>query len=89
MCVSTPTALVKMHMDTLSKRIQEAVLEQEGVPEQREVDQPEEEVAEPNTYWVRQDELLHTIRLSDVEEALEQRQEAVLAALRPQKKARK
>ena len=52
-------------------------------------DEDEDETPEPNTYWVRQDELLHTIRLSDVEEALEQRQEAVLAALRPQKKARK
>ena len=52
-------------------------------------DEDEDESPEPGTFWVDQDELLHTIVLSDVREALEQRQEAVLAALRPQKKARK
>ena len=52
-------------------------------------DEDEDESPEPNTFWVDQDELLHTIVLSDVRKALEQRQKAVLAALRPQKKARK
>jgi hypothetical protein len=38
---------------------------------------------------VHQADLLETIAVEDVEEALETRQEAVMAGLRPAKKARK
>ena len=43
----------------------------------------------PNTYWVHKADLLKTIAVEDVEEALEARQEAVMAGLRPAKKSRK
>ena len=51
----------------------------------------EDEDDEPalDTFWVDQADLLSTIAVDDVEEALETRQEAVVAGLRPAKKARK
>ena len=52
-------------------------------------DEEEDDMPEPNTFWVNQDDLLETIAFEDVEEALEARQEAVMAGLRPAKKARK
>lgn len=52
-------------------------------------DEEEDDTPEPNTYWVHQADLLETIAVEDVEEALETRQEAVMAGLRPAKKARK
>ena len=52
-------------------------------------DEEEDDAPEPNTFWVHQADLLETIAVEDVEEALEARQEAVMAGLRPAKKARK
>ena len=54
-------------------------------------DDDEEEDDEPalDTFWVHQTDLLSTIAVDDVEEALEARQDAVVAGLRPAKKARK
>ena len=52
-------------------------------------DEEEDDTPEPNTFWVHQADLLETIAVEDVEEALEARQEAVMAGLRPAKKARK
>ena len=50
-----------------------------------------EEDDEPalDTFWVDQDELLSNIAVDDIEEALETRHEAVVAGLRPKKRARK
>ena len=52
-------------------------------------DEEEDDTPEPNTFWVHQADLLETISVDDVEEALEARQEAVMSGLRPAKKARK
>ena len=52
-------------------------------------DEEEDDTPDPNTYWVHQADLLETIAVEDVEEALEARQEAVMDGLRPPKKARK
>jgi hypothetical protein len=52
-------------------------------------DEEEDDTPEPNTYWVHKADLLKTIAVEDVEEALEARQEAVMAGLRPAKKSRK
>ena len=52
-------------------------------------DEDEDDAPEPNTFWVDQVDLLKTIAVEDVEEALEARQEAVMAGLRPAKKSRK
>ena len=42
-----------------------------------------------DTFWVDKSNLLSTIAVDDVEEALETRHEAVVAGLRPSKRARK
>ena len=57
----------------------------------QEVEDDEDEDDEPalDTFWVDQANLLATIAVEDVEEALETRQDAVVAGLRPAKKARK
>ena len=57
----------------------------------QEVESDEDEDDEPalDTFWVDQADLLSTIAVEDVEEALETRQDAVVAGLRPSKKARK
>ena len=52
-------------------------------------DEDEDDTPEPNTFWVDQVDLLKTIAVEDVEEALEARQEDVMAGLRPAKKSRK
>ena len=57
----------------------------------QEVEDDEDEDDEPalDTFWVDQTDLLSTIAVEDVKEALEARQDAVMAGLRPAKKARK
>ncbi len=57
----------------------------------QEVEDDEEEDDEPamDTFWVDQTDLISTIAVGDVEEALETRQDAVVAGLRPAKKTRK
>ena len=52
-------------------------------------DEEEDDEPAPDTFWVDQTVLLATIAVEDIEEALETRQEAVMAGLRPAKKARK
>ena len=52
-------------------------------------DEEEDDTPEPSTFWVNRDDLLETIAVEDVEEALEARQEAVMDGLHPAKKARK
>ena len=54
-------------------------------------DDDEDEDNEPalDTFWVDQANLLATIAVEDVEEAFETRHDAVVASLRPAKKARK
>ena len=44
-------------------------------------DEQEDDVPEPNTFWVEQGELLETIDVEDVKEALKARHEAVLEGL--------
>ena len=41
----------------------------------------EEDVPEPNTYWVTEEDLLQTIERDDVRTALKERQERVLGDL--------
>ena len=52
-------------------------------------DDEEDDAPALDTFWVDQTDLLSTIAVEDVEEALEARQDAVMAGLRPAKKARK
>ena len=54
-------------------------------------DEEKDEDDEPalDTFWVDQDDLLATIAVGDVEEASGTRQDAVVAGLRPSKRARK
>jgi hypothetical protein len=52
-------------------------------------DEDEDDEPALDTFWVDQTDLLSTIAVHDIEEALEARQDAVLAGLRPAKKARK
>ena len=52
-------------------------------------DEDEDDEPALDTFWVDQVDLLAAIAVDDVEEALEARQDAVVAGLRPAKKARK
>ena len=52
-------------------------------------DEDEDDEPALDTFWVDQADLLSTIAVEDVEEALETRHDAVVAGLRPAKKARK
>ena len=52
-------------------------------------DEDEDDEPALDTFWVDQSDLLSTIAVDDIEEALEARQDAVVAGLRPAKKARK
>ncbi len=44
-------------------------------------DEDEDETPEPNTFWVNKDDLIETINVDDVKEALRARHEAVLEEL--------
>ena len=44
-------------------------------------DEEEDDTPEPNTYWIEKDDLLETIAIADVKDALQQRHEEVLEDL--------
>ena len=56
-------------------------LEDDGDEGACEGEEDEEDVPEPNTYWVTEEDLLQTIERDDVRAALKERQERVLGDL--------
>ena len=51
-------------------------------------DDQEDDTPEPDTFWVDKDDLLATIDIDDVKDALKLRHQQLLAGLRPAKKGR-
>ena len=88
-CVVRKLSKVQLKCGPRSAARQQFLVRGSFLVEVEDGDEEEDDTPEPNTFWVNQDDLLETIAVEDVEEALEARQEAVMDGLHPAKKARK
>ena len=88
-CVVRKLSKVQLKCGPRSAARQQFLVRGSFLVEVEDGDEEGDDTPEPNTYWVHQADLLETIAVEDVEEALEARQETVMDGLRPAKKARK
>ena len=88
-CVVRKLSKVQLKCGPRSAARQQFLVRGSFLVEVEDGDEELDDTPEPNTFWVHQADLLETIAVGDVEEALEARQETVMAGLRPSKKARK
>lgn len=88
-CIVRQLSPIQRKCGPRSKARQQFLVRGKFVHEVGEDEEEEDDEPALDTFWVDQDELLSTIAVDDIEEALETRHEAVVAGLRPKKRARK
>ena len=88
-CVVKQLTPVQRKCGPRGKAQQQFLVRGRFLQEVEEDDEDEDDEPALDTFWVDQTDLLSTIAVNDIEEALEARHEAVVAGLRPSKKARK
>ena len=88
-CIIKNLSPVQRKCGPRSKARQQFLVRGRFLQEVESDDEDEDDEPALDTFWVDQTDLLSTIAVDDVEEALETRQAAVVAGLRPSKNARK